>query len=589
MKKIGKRRLLILLIMALALGMGLSGCGETGTMISLNQEFSEMEIYELNEEISLDIRLSDELLMDLSEEERLVTDKVLALVRDFSVRGKVDTRQMICDLSAEYRVDGAVQPFLAAKFDTPGQAFYVDLNGLLDWLRDWKEEFTAAVEEDLGGRQWLRFTLDEDIVDFFAEASEYNAIHGVTYELAANYLLGLENEVFDDFDSGLTKQISGGVELRLTYEQTAPYIQALGAYALDHLDEIREFTIAFLKNIPADDLQTLNVTADETDRAIEELEELFAEIAENRTQYDNYLYMAVKAIEYPDIAKLLGGSYLDLSLQKKGGGFVWKYDVLINLNTKNTTFAEENYGDNSIRFTLDATANPLTELVLDVPASGDVVRAEDTVYFADFLSYGPERLEYEWNGWEWEDWPYGYYDDSDYESEWDFEDDGTYEDDEWFYDADYDWDADDRPHGAEYTADLGEPLTNQFFAWTATSCTVKTEIDGRVPSAGYKFILVDIQVENVFNEELPLGNFDFELVYEENGEEISIPAYDAETGGVIDGMYPDMEYVAPGDALSGFLLFEAPATVKEAQVVYLEVWADDYEGDKYYYNLNLSY
>ncbi|MDR0434699.1 MAG: hypothetical protein LBH21_06515, partial [Gracilibacteraceae bacterium] len=231
MKKNGMRKLLVLL-MALVFAFSLSGCGETATLLSLYEDMNELGIYELNDNIRLDISMSEEALDTMDDEAKDILEKILPLLEDFSVKGVIDTEKMILDLEMVYQADGGEKPFADLMLNVPDREFFIDLTGALDWMRTWQKDFVAEMESDLDGKKWLRFELDEEWARM-AESmtSDYLPLNGqgtysaVLNTLASEYLAGLEDTVFDEFDSGLAKKINGGVEFRITYEQTAAYIE----------------------------------------------------------------------------------------------------------------------------------------------------------------------------------------------------------------------------------------------------------------------------------------------------------------------------------------------------------------------------
>jgi hypothetical protein len=141
-----------------------------------------------------------------------------------------------------------------------------------------------------------------------------------------------------------------------------------------------------------------------------------------------------------------------------------------------------------------------------------------------------------------------------------------------------------RPYNNVYSAKLGESLKNTFFDWVVSAVSKETSIDGFTPDSGNAFITADIKSTNVFEEAIPVGNYDFFLLYEnEDGEIIETVAFEEFT----DGMYPDDVSEEVGETVEGFLVFEVPESVDAAMLTYYEIWDDDFEGDTYYFEVNL--
>jgi hypothetical protein len=144
--------------------------------------------------------------------------------------------------------------------------------------------------------------------------------------------------------------------------------------------------------------------------------------------------------------------------------------------------------------------------------------------------------------------------------------------------------AEGRPFNNVYSSQPGQALTNTFFEWNITNIRKETDIDGITPAAGNVFIVADTKSTNVFDESIPVGNYDFHLLYEEDGEIVEVLALEE----FADGMYPDNVMEAPGESVEGFLVFEAPEATQAAMLTYYEIWDDDFEGDTYYFEVNVS-
>jgi hypothetical protein len=131
--------------------------------------------------------------------------------------------------------------------------------------------------------------------------------------------------------------------------------------------------------------------------------------------------------------------------------------------------------------------------------------------------------------------------------------------------------------GDEY-GQLGETLDNAFFSWKVTAVTAAETIGGKIPSPGYMFVRADIEVLSTSTEEIPVGNFDFFLLYGWRGETIEEYAYEE----FAVGMYPDEVYIEPGESLSGYLVFEVPDFTHQALITYYEDYDDGMRGKSQY-------
>lgn len=131
-----------------------------------------------------------------------------------------------------------------------------------------------------------------------------------------------------------------------------------------------------------------------------------------------------------------------------------------------------------------------------------------------------------------------------------------------------------REYDKLYTAGMNEPLKNSFFECTVTGAELAEELGGYAPETeGYQFLKVDITVKNTFGNTIPVGNYDFYLMWN-GGNDVADMEF-------VEGMYPDDVELADGETISGFLVFEVPADVSDIMLMYDEVWDDDFVGSSY--------
>jgi predicted small lipoprotein YifL len=138
-----------------------------------------------------------------------------------------------------------------------------------------------------------------------------------------------------------------------------------------------------------------------------------------------------------------------------------------------------------------------------------------------------------------------------------------------------------RPTDSVNRGQVGNTLDNVFFSWKVTAIEAAETINGDYPgTSGYKFVRADIEVINIVDEALPVGNYDFFIIYEdEDGETVEDYAYEE----FADGMYPDEVEISPGESLTGFLVFEVPEYVNEALLTYYEDYEDGFRGETHYF------
>lgn len=126
----------------------------------------------------------------------------------------------------------------------------------------------------------------------------------------------------------------------------------------------------------------------------------------------------------------------------------------------------------------------------------------------------------------------------------------------------------------------GDTMTCSFFEFTISDVQALEEIDGFVPEKETnKFITAQVNVKNITEDEIPVGNYDFYIIWETEEEtaEEDHWAY----ASFRDDMYPDDVKLASGETLSGLLVFDIPADVDEFTIAYDEIYDDEFVGDTY--------
>ncbi len=140
--------------------------------------------------------------------------------------------------------------------------------------------------------------------------------------------------------------------------------------------------------------------------------------------------------------------------------------------------------------------------------------------------------------------------------------------------------AENRDYGESYVAQQPDMLKNTFFEYAVKSAQIVTELpDGSTAEdEGDKILVVEVEIHNVFGEEIPMSNMDFELKYQGMTEEYS--GYPLEAG-YLDSQLEDEWNMAADATESGSLLFIVPSGVTQFGLEYVELWDDDFEGSTY--------
>lgn len=141
-------------------------------------------------------------------------------------------------------------------------------------------------------------------------------------------------------------------------------------------------------------------------------------------------------------------------------------------------------------------------------------------------------------------------------------------------------DSQGRSYGEVITGKTGETLSTAFFDFTVSEVKAAEELDEYKPqSEGHRFIVAEVSVKNTTDQIIPVGNYDFSILWESEEEIAEEDQYPYKS--FMEGMYPDDTTLNPGDTLSGSVVFEIPSDISDFAVVYDEVYDDEFEGDSY--------
>lgn len=129
---------------------------------------------------------------------------------------------------------------------------------------------------------------------------------------------------------------------------------------------------------------------------------------------------------------------------------------------------------------------------------------------------------------------------------------------------------------------VGDTMSNDFFDWTVNSYTTKTKTHGTSAGDGYKFVIINMSITNTEDYEYETGNYEFRGVI--SGQEEDLDSENA----FYDGMIADETTIAPGETITGDVIFKVPKDCTALLINYLEVYGDGSEGNMYWYELSLK-
>ena len=125
--------------------------------------------------------------------------------------------------------------------------------------------------------------------------------------------------------------------------------------------------------------------------------------------------------------------------------------------------------------------------------------------------------------------------------------------------------------------ELGDTLVNAFFAYSVDSAKIVDSYAGYTPKKGMQLLDCVITVINVFGDEVPMFNSDFQIQWGDEDDDFGY-------GLILDdpSSMPD-EYTLDVDQVVTYhVVYEVPAGTDFFSVSYMEIYADNTEGDVFF-------
>ena len=149
---------------------------------------------------------------------------------------------------------------------------------------------------------------------------------------------------------------------------------------------------------------------------------------------------------------------------------------------------------------------------------------------------------------------------------------------------------DQTPEKNVISSQIGGTLDCTFFTWTVESVYsseyLESEGEPLFPwSDDNKFVIADISTTNIYDHEIPVGNYDFSLEWTDKS---NLTHRDNAYESFMDEMYPDETIKQIGESISGKLIFELPKDIFEGRILYDELFDDGSEGNIYCFDFKLE-
>lgn len=145
--------------------------------------------------------------------------------------------------------------------------------------------------------------------------------------------------------------------------------------------------------------------------------------------------------------------------------------------------------------------------------------------------------------------------------------------------------ADGREYGKTYTGKIGETLTNSFFDLTVNEAHRMSTVSGYTPdSEENEFLCVNVTVKNIFDEEIPVGTYDFNIRWAlgDDGYDIALSEVGDDFG---FDCYPEDTILSKNATVTGNVYFIIPKDCPMLKLEYVEYYDDNFDGNTYHIDL----
>ena len=142
--------------------------------------------------------------------------------------------------------------------------------------------------------------------------------------------------------------------------------------------------------------------------------------------------------------------------------------------------------------------------------------------------------------------------------------------------------SDGRETGGYAVADLGEEMRCHFFGFTVNSAYRTASYEGATPAEGNSFVVLELTINNPYDEELSMYDGDFVLFYNDDTDDYSVAA-----DYIADSQLPAEYQIEKGGSRTGDLVFEVPTESTSFSLLYQEIYEDDVWGNGYYVAFSL--
>lgn len=127
-------------------------------------------------------------------------------------------------------------------------------------------------------------------------------------------------------------------------------------------------------------------------------------------------------------------------------------------------------------------------------------------------------------------------------------------------------------------------MRTYWFEYTINSAETAESAGSLVPAEGNVFVKLDTTFTNISDSELQINSREFICYYatEENSYTTCLTASD------IEGLMPETITLQPEESATYALIYEIPASTQRVEIGFVEYFANDTYGDKFYVDIALE-
>ena len=141
--------------------------------------------------------------------------------------------------------------------------------------------------------------------------------------------------------------------------------------------------------------------------------------------------------------------------------------------------------------------------------------------------------------------------------------------------------------GGDGTGNIGDTIHTAWFDFTVNSAYTAPSYESYTPAEGNQMLVVEITVQNTFEQSTPMADFDFQAQWGSDGEDdYAYPITDDDTEAGLptlnDDQLPHYYELAVDESCTGLLVYEVPDGNKDFSISYQEVDEEETVGDMFF-------